>query len=297
MTSLNYSVTTAQRRGVNRHLSARNRAAHPPLLRRASRSSHLFCGKVFMSLVCCFFAFLLGFESGRPAHAKPVTAQKSIDTKSASFDAEAALKEMHRIISKSRDLEFQTSFHISRTVMKGTSGTARFFTRQPNLFRVEVTYKNKKKYIFVSDGKTLTIHLPNKRKFAQVPARDSIVGTMYFAAGTMMIQARVVDFFWTTDFWATLGDEVRVAAIGRSIIKGRECNRIGVHRFEDKWEVWLEKTGAPLPCKLVSRKTDGSGLTVQTNEFHWNIKPEFPPEMFVFTPPQGSRKVDFSDIY
>ena len=296
MISLNCRVTTAQMRGVNRHLGARNRTALTSQLYHASRSTLQFGGKFFMSLLCCLFAISLGFESGTQAHAKPVTAQKSSDIKSASFDAEAALKEMHRIISKTRDLEFQTSFHISRQIMKGTSGTARFFTRQPNLFRVEVSYKNKKKYIFVSDGKTLTIHLPNKRKFAQVPARDSIVGTMYFAADTMMIQARMIDFFWTTDLWADVGEMVKVAALGASTVGARECNRINVRRKEDTWEVWLEKTGAPLPCKLVSKRRDGSAFTVQTNEFHWNIEPKIPPKIFVFTPPQGSRKVDFSDI-
>jgi hypothetical protein len=283
-------------RGVSRRLGARDRTALTSQLSHASRSSHQFGGKFFMSLLCCLFAISLGFESGTQAHAKSVTAQKSSDIKSASFDAEAALKEMHQIISKTRDLEFQTSFHISRKIMRGTSGTARFFTRQPNLFRVEVTYKNKKKYIFVSDGKTLTIHLPNKRKFAQVPARDSIVGTMYFAADTMMIQARMIDFFWTTDLWAAVGEVVKISALGTSAIKGRECNRVSIRRHEEKWEVWLEKSGPPLPCKLVSRRTDGAAFTVQTNEFHWNIKPTFPPETFVFTPPQGSKKVDFSDI-
>lgn len=207
-------------------------------------------------------------------------------------DARAVLKQMHDHLINSSRLEFESSVHVASDVL-GVSrrGTTHFIIQQPNRFRVEAS-SNNKTFIFVSDGNVLTLYRPEARKFAQVHARKSIIGTMYLAAGLLNIEARLLDFLWTVNY----GDDVSVSASGSGSVRGRECSRFNVDRFEDKWEVWLDKTGVPLPCKLVSRRTDGNARVVQTNELSWKANPVFSTETFDFTPPKGSRKVDVSDL-
>lgn len=213
-----------------------------------------------------------------------------------SSDAIATLKRMHDFFRNSSDLEFSTTFRTSTEIQGyGTSGTARFFTRQPNLFRVE-TAAGRKRTIFVSDGQTLTIFRPAERAYTQMLARPSMIGTMYGATGMLAMQARIVDFLWTVDYLVTLGDDVRVASKGVGTVAGRECNRFQVERMEDSWDVWLEQSDPPLPCKLVSRRRDDPSGMVQTNEFSWQRSPDVPSETFTFVPPPGSKKVDASEL-
>ena len=115
---------------------------------------------------------------------------------------------------------------------------------------------------------------------------------MYLVAGLLNIQARFIDFLSTVDY----GRDVRIALGRTEFIGNKQCRRISVARFEDDWEVWLEQVEIPLPCKLLSRRTDGSAHTIQTNVFRWKASPIFPPELFAFSAPKGCRKVEVSEI-
>ena len=54
----------------------------------------------------------------------------------------------------------------------------------------------------------------------------------------------------------------------------------------------MEKNDVPLLCKLINH----ADTTVQTNEFKCKSNPVFSPETFVFSPPEGSTKVDVGSV-
>ena len=62
----------------------------------------------------------------------------------------------------------------------------------------------------------------------------------------------------------------------------------------DKWEVWLERSGVALPCKSVVTSADKT--LVQTNEYNWNLNSTLSPEHSLFSPPDGSQKVEIGDL-
>jgi hypothetical protein len=199
---------------------------------------------------------------------------------------------MHAYVTSAPEIEFETSFNVASELPgMDKRGTAHFVIRRPDRFRVEVS-SGKGDYVFVSDGATFTLYRPKERIFARIPARDSILGTMYVAAGLLNIQTRLLDFLWTVDY----GENVKVTAGALEAVGGRQCRRFDVDRFEDDFEVWLEPEGTPLPCRLISRRTDGNARTVQTNEFNWKPARAIAPETFVFSPPAGSREVGVSDL-
>jgi hypothetical protein len=188
-------------------------------------------------------------------------------------------------------IEFETSFVGSGDLPGiGQTGSARFIIGNPDKFRVDLS-SSKGDFIFVSDGTTLTIYRPDAGKFARIGARDSIVGTMYLAIGLLGAQARLIDFLWTVQ------DADHVSVKGQdTIATGTTCDQTKVRRFEDDWDVWLERSDVPLPCKIVSRRTDAHDRLVQTNVFHWKRDPTITPDTFSFLPPQGSRQVGASEL-
>lgn len=250
--------------------------------------------KRFLSHTLCALTFTSASLAQSDLQIEKMTKGKEIE--SASSEAEVTLRRMHDYLRNSSKLQFQTSFRVSSET-RGPSlrGTAQFFIQRPNSFRVEVS-SNGRSTLYVSDGDILTIYRPDEGKFAQLPARDSIVGTMYLATSLLTIQARMIDFFWTIDYMTIGNSEVRVTPAGTGKIGSRECDRFTVERFEDTWDVWLEKGKIPVPCKLVSKRTDGTSLNSQVNEFKWMDNPAFAPETFKFSPPAGSKEVEISDL-
>lgn len=206
--------------------------------------------------------------------------------------AVAALSQMHAHLRDSQDLKFSASFAISdAAVGNNTSGTMSFAIRKPNLFRVEVKAKGQNT-IFVSDGTNLTIYKPALRKYTVVPARDTVLGTMYSAVGLMNLPGRILDFFWTVDYLETIKEDVRTAKIADAQIGGRKCLGLRAVRMEDRFDIWMEQSAPHLPCKLISRRTDGGADTIYTNVFTWSASPAFEPTFFQFSPPAGAKEGD-----
>jgi hypothetical protein len=204
---------------------------------------------------------------------------------------------MHDWLRKSQTLAFETTFHVSNRVQGGLNqrGTVKYQIQKPNSFRVDLQ-SGGKRHILVSDGSTMTIYHPARKVYATLEASDSIVGTMYKAIGALTLQARMIEFFWTVDYLAATGEDVQVTAFGGEKIRGKSCQKYRVKRFEEEWDVWIERSGTPYLCKLVSRTTDQTAFTVQTNIFSWNKQPQFKSGLFNFKPPAGTRQVHVSEI-
>jgi len=222
--------------------------------------------------------------------------KKSDEIGTTAIKAGTPLRRMHNYLRNSSRLHFETSFRVSSpTSAHRVQGTALFFIQQPHSFRVEVS-SNKRTTLYVSDGDTLSIYRPGERKFVRLPADKSILGTMYLATGLLKIQARMIDFFWTVDYMTIGASEGRVTSAGSEIVGGKKCDRFTVERFEDIFDVWLEENSIPLPCRLVSKRTDGTSLTSQANEFKWMDSQSFRAETFQFSPPEGTKEVELSDL-
>ena len=142
------------------------------------------------------WALLFSFSSFAQVDPQPQEiSEVGDDIGDAVLNAGTPLRSMHDYLRDSPQLHFMTAFRVSSpTSALRSQGTAEFFIRQPNSFRVEVS-STRRKTVYISDGATLTIYRPNERKFVQVSADDSILGTMYLATGLLRIQARMIDFF------------------------------------------------------------------------------------------------------
>lgn len=186
------------------------------------------------------------------------------------------------------DLSFRvaiTSSHAPR------QATAAFSIRRPNQFRVAVSLP-KGRYNLVSDGALLSIERPAARSYAQYKASSTLLGTMYTAVGLANLTGRMLDFFWTADDAKSSPREIEISALPAIKLDGKTCNGVSVRRLEELHQVWISADAVPSPCKLVTRRTDGSALSVQTYVFRWEDKASLDDKTFRFEPAAGSRKVD-----
>ncbi len=212
---------------------------------------------------------------------------------SASGEPGAIFKRLRDYL-KSNPLDFETSFDARSQGDELYRGSAHFLIRQPNLLRID-TSSGDRSYVVISDGKVLTIYNPHLRKYAQMPAPDSPAAAFGVLTGEMGVESQVLNFLGAADDVVAGADGMKVAAAGLSTIAGRQCDGFTVvdSMGDNKWEAWLEKKDVPLLCKLIYHSVDGPA---QTNEFSWKPTPVFLPDTFVFSPPEGSMKVDVGSL-
>jgi len=195
----------------------------------------------------------------------------------------------------SNPLDFQTSFNAHDDTLGDSRGSVQFLIQRPNLFRVEISAGTASKfsYLLISDGQVYTIYDQEKRKYAQLPAPNSPLEALNLFTGLTAAEARVLRFLGVVQDVAAGTSSVQATAAGSDPIGGRQCDHFTIldssGSFPDRWEVWLERSEVPLPCKTVFSST--LSQNTQTNEYTWKSSPVLSPATFVFTPPNGSEKV------
>jgi hypothetical protein len=205
---------------------------------------------------------------------------------------EDMLRRMHDYLT-TNDLKFETQFSTKDSVLQTSSGgRAEFTIRQPNLFRIKINAGNKSD-LFVSDGQSIWVQRGSK--FAQFMAKDTVLGTMYAAAGMMLMPSRILDAFWTVDYLEKVREDVRTSAIPDATIAGRLCRGIRVTRFEDEFDLWIDAAPPHRPCKLISQRSDGNSKAVSTHVFKWLDATGLAADAFRFSPPKGASRTDHFD--
>lgn len=202
--------------------------------------------------------------------------------------AETTLRKMHQYLIDADDLELTTKYNITDTATGSQSGTVHYVLRKPNKLRVTAT--GKEKLVLVSDGKMMIIHEANKRRYRELEARDSIIENLYVAAGLVGVEVRMIDFFWSVDYLAEVGGNARLATLPARQVGGKTCSGFDIRYNDDNWNVWLSQGDIPLPCRLVSKRKDGSALLTQTNTLTWKTNPAITDATFRFVAPQGHKK-------
>jgi outer membrane lipoprotein-sorting protein len=183
-------------------------------------------------------------------------------------------------------LDFQTSFTAESDLHGTMQGKSHFLIQQPNRFRIE-TASGDDTYVAISDGRVMTIYNPRERKFSEWPAPVSTRQGLNLAQGLMSRESQVLRFITVLEAAAAGG--LTIDAVGTEAVGGRQCDRFTiVASKEEVWKVWLGPNEVPLPCKFETAN--------QTTEFSWNQNPGFPPDTFVFVPPNGSEKVNVNDL-
>jgi len=215
------------------------------------------------------------------------TADPSV-TKSESL---GLLESMRDYFAQTDEIAFKTSFRETSDLNPGRSGSATFYIRRPSSFHVELS-SARGDYVLISDGTTFTIVRPKGGKFSRMPASDSMIGTMYLAVGLLGSQAKFLDFIWTVEF----GELQNVTAHGEDTVNGKACDRFTVQRFDQSWDICLDRKPPPLPRKVVSRALASNDRSMQTNEFEWFEPAALAPGLFSFVPPPGAREVRPSEL-
>jgi len=170
---------------------------------------------------------------------------------------------------------------------------ARMSAQRPNKLRAERT-GDLVDQVFVYDGKTLTLHNPQAKAYAQVAAPDTLEGMLEFARTQLDIVAPAGDLLNKNAYDILMDGVTDGFVVGKAVIEGVRCDHLAFRAPHVDLQMWIQEGAQPLPRKMMITTRD----LVNAPQFavtmtKWNLKPKFNAQTFSFTPPAGAKKVDF----
>jgi hypothetical protein len=171
--------------------------------------------------------------------------------------------------------------------------TARQSVQRPNKLRAERT-GDLVNQVFLYDGRSLTLHNPQDKAYAQVAAPDTLEGMLDFARTQLDIVAPAGDLLYKNAYDILMDGVTDGFVVGKAVIEGVRCDHLAFRAPHVDLQVWVQEGAQPLPRKLVITTRDlPNAPQFAVTMTRWNLKPTFNAQTFNFTPPAGATKVDF----
>lgn len=166
---------------------------------------------------------------------------------------------------------------------------------RPSHLRVEEISSDGRKDTAVFDGKTITAYDADAMVYAQAPQPGPVDDALVYYVRdlkmrmplALLLTTRLpdelpgrltaIEYVESTDIWGTPADH----------IAGRTANV--------DFQIWIAQGERPLPVRIVITYRNEPGQPqFWANLRNWNTAPTFSRSTFEFTPPAGSRKIDFA---
>ena len=150
---------------------------------------------------------------------------------------------------------------------------------------------------FYYDGSQLTVFNPDDGYYATVKAPDNIDKMIDFARDTLDIVSPAGDLITTDAYQRMMADATSGIVVGKSMIRGVRCDHIAFRGYKVDWQLWIEDGAKALPRRFVITTLDLPGAPqVEVEMNSWTTTPDVSAGRFEFSPPPGSRQVDFLPI-
>jgi hypothetical protein len=172
-------------------------------------------------------------------------------------------------------------------------GVVDYSVRRPNALRIE-SNSDRQSRIIVYDGTTLTLFSPRIGYWASFPAPNNIRDMLVTARDRLNLELPISDLFnWGNDP-AVLTRINSAISVGGEQIAGQACQQYAMRQDKVDWQIWIREGDQPLPCKIVITTTDDPSMPQFTAIFNWHLDATFADDTFAFTPPEGARRIQFS---
>ena len=212
-------------------------------------------------------------------------------------EAQRLLKASTDFLAKQQKFSADTRITLEIVLNSGQkiefNHTARQSVQRPNKLRAERT-GDLVEQVFVYDGKSLTLHNPQDKVYAQVPAPDTLEGMLDFARTKLDIVAPASDLLYRNAYDILMDGVTDGFVVGKAVIEGVRCDHLAFRAPHVDLQVWVQEGAQPLPRKFVITTRDlPNAPQFAVTVTRWNLKPEFGAQTFAFKPPAGAKKLDF----
>jgi hypothetical protein len=251
---------------------------------------------MFKSATSMLIAAFLTLVIGALTILTPVLAQSEVKSAVIDSDADGVLRGMATYLkglpsyTVSFDSDLEVLTHDSEKLQFSSSGAValerpRKFhaTRRGGVIDAEFTY----------DGKSLTLHDRGQKIYAQYDVLGSIDDALDAARDVTGFHFAGADLLYG-DVYPGLNLEVRSATyIGVVMVNGIEAHHLAYRAKDIDWQIWVQTGEKPLPLKyVITSKWMAAAPQFSVRLRDWDTSPKLDAKNFMFTPPDGTRKVE-----
>lgn len=174
------------------------------------------------------------------------------------------------------------------------SATRKVVVSRPNGLRVEREDSDGQKTIVVYDGKDITIFSPADNVYARTAKAGGIdEAVKYFLKDLNMRLPLAV--LLVSQLPAELERRTEsLEYVEKTSIYGQTAHHLAGRTETVDYQVWIAEGDQPLPLRVVLTYKQAEGQPQFRAQFSgWNLAPQIDNTQFVFTPPEGAKKIAF----
>jgi hypothetical protein len=212
-------------------------------------------------------------------------------------DPKQVLRQMCDYLKSLKEFSFKGEVTDDHTYSAGNKLQFAFglegYIKRPDKIRLNAKGDLQNKEVFY-DGKAFTIYDTVKKVYASAampPTIDEALARVNSDYGIRLIVADLAKANLFDSITAGVEDEVYV---GKGTVFGVKCQHVAFDKGKIVVQLWVEASDKPVLRKAVVTHKDvefSPQWTLYLTE--WNVSPQLADNLFAFTPPQGSEKIDF----
>ena len=245
-----------------------------------------------------FFVFLLGCKVEVDDSDQSTTgtvSELTIDP-----EADKLLKQMSENLSSVKEytvrVESSSDFTNDTGEILKLHATVNVNLKRPDKIMVETQGDNGHKQLYYNGSEAVLFH-HNYGLYSIVKAPGEVDETLDLLAEVYDLQIPASDFAYSNPYEVLMEYVKGAKYYGYSLINGTPCHHLYYTQDEIDWQVWLEDNDKNTPRKYVINFKTLEGSPQFTAYFHdWNFSPSFSDEIFSFSPPEGTKQIEFLKV-
>ncbi len=171
-------------------------------------------------------------------------------------------------------------------------GSARVALERPNKLFIERSGDQTPMEVYY-DGKTLALHEPREKLFAEVPAPATIDATLAEVLGPALAGFPYLEVLLADPYAALTADLGGALYVGHSTIDGVKTEHLAFRGPGVDWEIWIGAEDR-LPRLVQAKYVDlGKAPTITTRFTDWNLDAQIPAATFRLEKAATARQVEY----
>jgi hypothetical protein len=167
--------------------------------------------------------------------------------------------------------------------------------RRPDHARIDITKGDGATSGFIFDGKEIALFNTRENVYATAAKPSTLDQAIDYFMNDLDMRFPLADLL-SSKLAETLPARVRAAYyVEPASIAGVPCDHLALRGDQADGQFWIAQGDQPLPYRLVITYKKAEGQPQFWARFSdWNLSPDVPDLLFVFTPPEGAAKIAFA---
>lgn len=166
---------------------------------------------------------------------------------------------------------------------------------RPNGLLVDVEESNGEKHSVLYDGKDITVFSPTQNVYAQIAKPGGIDEAIKYFLRDLHMRLPLAALLLSQFPQEIKNRTQSLDYVERTLIHGVTAHHLAGRTETVDYQVWIAEGAQPLPVRAVLTYKNAEGQPQFRAQFSdWNLTPQHQASQFVFTPPEGAKKIAFA---